>query len=77
MRVVALAVGTYCLTFPTGLVIELDDCYFVNINFISCLDKNGFSFIIKNNSCSNYWNDIFNGCAKLNNMLLIKFLSIT
>ncbi|KAJ8761575.1 hypothetical protein K2173_004351 [Erythroxylum novogranatense] len=30
-RVAALAVGIYVLSLPTGLVIELDDCYFVPV----------------------------------------------
>ena len=56
-RVVALAVGTYYLSLPSGLVFELDNCYYVlamsrNIISISCLDMVGFSFIIKNNICS-------------------------
>ena len=58
-RVDALAVGTYYLSLPSGLVLELDNCYYVpamsrNIISISCLDIVGFSFIIKNNTCSIY-----------------------
>ena len=50
-RVVALAVGTYYLLLPLGLVLEFDNCYYVpatsrNIISISCLDMVGFSFII-------------------------------
>ena len=56
-RVTALAMGTYYLSLPSGLVLELDNCYYVptisrNIISISCLDMVGFSFIIKNNTCS-------------------------
>ena len=63
-RVAALVVGTYYLSLPLGLVLELDNCYYVptmsrNIISISCLDMVEFSFIIKNNACSIYYGDIF------------------
>ena len=69
-RVAALAIGTYYLSLHSGLVLELDDCYYVstmsrNIISISCLDMVGFSFIIKNNTCSIYYGDIFYGDAYL------------
>ena len=73
-RVAALVVGTYYLSFPSRLVLELDNCYYVlamsrNIISISCLD--GFSFIIKHNTCSIYYGDIFYGDAHLSNRLYI------
>ena len=76
VRVVALAVGTYYLSLPSGLVLELDNCYYVlamsrNIISISCLDMVGFSFIIKNNTCSIYYGDIFYEDAYLSNGLYI------
>ena len=42
-RVVALAVGVYDLTLPSGLVFQLKNCYYVpvvsrNIISLSCLD---------------------------------------
>ena len=75
-RVAALAVGTYYLSLPSGLVLELDNCYYVptmsrNIISISYLDMVGFSFIIKNNTCSIYYGDIFYGDAHLSNCLYI------
>ena len=75
-RVVALAIGTYYLSLPSGLVLELDNCYYVpamsrNIISISCLDMVGFSFIIKNNTCSIYYGDIFYGNAHLSKGLYI------
>ena len=75
-RVAALAVGTYYLLFPSGLVLELDNCYYVlamsrNIISISCLDMVGFSLIIQNNTCSIYYDDIFYGDAHLSNGLYI------
>ena len=74
--VAALGVGTYYLLLPSGLVLELDNCYYVpamsrNIISISCLDMVGFSFIIKNNTCSIYYGDIFYGDAHLSNGLYI------
>ena len=67
-RVAALSVGTYDLVLPSGLVLSLESCYYVpalsrNIISVSCLDKSGFSFAIKNNSCSIYRNDLFYGIA--------------
>ena len=63
-RVDALAVGIYDLTFPSGLVFQLHNCYYVpamsrNIISVSCLDVDGFHFIIKNYIFSIYNADIF------------------
>ena len=54
VRVSALTVGTYELTLPSILILNLKNYYYVptmcrNIIFISCLDKKGFEFIIRNN----------------------------
>ncbi|KAK8632172.1 hypothetical protein V6N13_028949 [Hibiscus sabdariffa] len=67
-RVVALAVGTYVLSLPSGFVLNLENCYFVpsltkNIISVSCLEKIGFEVIIKNNSCSFYYDNLFHGSA--------------
>jgi transposase InsO family protein len=75
-KVAALAVGTYSLDLPSGLVLELKDCYFVpaisrNIISISCLDKNGFSFVIKDKRCSVYLNEMFYCDAHIFNGLYI------
>ncbi|KAK8538861.1 hypothetical protein V6N12_034568 [Hibiscus sabdariffa] len=48
-RVVGLAVGTHVLSLPSGLVLNLENCYFVpsltkNIIFVPCLDKIGFEW---------------------------------
>ncbi|VFQ79277.1 unnamed protein product [Cuscuta campestris] len=50
--VYALAVGTYSLSLPRGLILRLNNCLFVpsmsrNIISVSCLDKAGFSFVVK------------------------------
>ena len=65
-RVAALAVGVYDLTFPSGLVFQLKNCYYVpavrrNIISVSCLVLDGFHFIIRNNIFSIYNADIFMG----------------
>jgi len=51
--VAALAIGTYFLLLPSGLVLELNNCYYIpglkrNIISASCLEEDGFEFIIKN-----------------------------
>lgn len=76
VRVVALAVGTYYLSLPSALVLELDNCYYdppmsTNIISISCLFIVEFSFIIKNNICSFYHGDIFYWDSYLSNGLCI------
>ena len=64
--IAALAAGVYDLTLPSGLVFQLKNCYYVptvsrNIISVSCLDVDGFHFIIKNNIFSIYNADIFMG----------------
>ena len=75
-RVTVVAIGTNHLSLPSGLVLELDDCCYVpaltkNIISVSCLDKKGFSFIIKNKCCSVYLNDMFFCSAPLIDRLYI------
>ena len=75
-RVVALAVGIYTISLPSGLILDLKDCYFVstltkNIISISCLDLDGFTIITKNKSCSLYRADVFYGAGHLTNGLYI------
>ena len=67
-RVATLAIGTYDLTFPSVLVLSLENCYYVptmsrNIIYVSCLNKIGFEFIVRNNKCSIYHDDVFYGFA--------------
>lgn len=75
-RVAAIAVGTYSLSLPTGLILELKECYYVpaltkNIISVSCLDKKGFSFMIKDKCCSVHLNDMFYCSALLMNGLYV------
>ena len=67
-RVVALAVGTYELTLPNGLILNLQNYYYMptmcrNIISVSCLEKKSFEFIIQNNKCNIYHDNIFYGYA--------------
>jgi len=75
-RVVALAVGTFHLSLPSGMVLELNNCYHVpaisrNIISISCLDLDGFHFLIKDKCCSFDRGDIFYGSGPLENGLYV------
>ena len=75
-RVAALVVGNFELTLPSGLILILSNCYYVptmssNIISVSCLEKDGFRFIIENNIISIYRGDIFYGIAHLMNGLYV------
>ena len=75
-RVAALAVGSYSLHLPSGLILELNNCYFVpsitkNIISVSVLDNEGFCFEIKNKCCSISYNNMFYASAKLINGLYV------
>ena len=75
-KVAALEIGDYSLTLPSGLVFNLKDCYYVpamsrNIISVSCLDNDGFTFIIENNAITIHRGDIFYGNALLNNGLYV------
>ena len=83
-----IAIGTYELTLPSGLVLNLENCYYVpticrNIISVSCLEKKDFEFIITNNKCNIYHDNIFYGYAPrtsglyvLNIKILVKSQSI-
>ena len=63
-RVDVIAVRMLPLHMPSGLVINLNNCYLVpamsmNIVSGSCLMQSGYSFKFENNGCSIYKNDIF------------------
>jgi len=65
-KVVALVVETYNLTLPSGMLLDLDNCYFVlvlirSIVSISYLDLNRFKFIIETKYYSFYNNDVHYG----------------
>jgi hypothetical protein len=64
-KVVGIAVVTFHLPLPSGLVLELNNCYCIpalckNIISSSCLEEvDDYEIIIKNKRCSIYYNDIF------------------
>ena len=73
-KVATLAVGIYELILLNRLLLVLNNCFYVpalsrNIIFISCLDIEGFSFIIKNNKCSIYNKNMFYANADLHDGL--------
>jgi len=75
-KVAALVVETYALTLPSGLLIQLENCYYVpainqNIIYVSCLDKFGFLFTIKDKCCFIYLDNIFCANAIMSNGLYI------
>jgi hypothetical protein len=56
-EVAAVTVRSIELCLPSGLIMELENVYFVpsisrNIISISCQEMNDFSFVIKDNGCS-------------------------
>ena len=67
-KVDVIAVGTLPLHLPSGLVLDLNNCYLVpalSMNIISgsCLMRDGYSFKSENNGCSIYMSNIFYGHA--------------
>lgn len=74
-KVAALAVGTYPLSLPSGLVLELNNCYYIpalgkNIISSKCLEEDdGYEIIIRNKCCSIYLNDVLYGNCPLVNGL--------
>ena len=75
-KVAAIAVREVNLKLVSGHILVLDTCYYVpsiikNIILISCLNKLGYNFLFKNNSCSIYMNDKIIGNGILANGLFI------
>ena len=69
-KVDVITFGTLPLHLPTGLVLDLNNCYLVpvlsmNIIYGSCLMRDGYSFKSENNGCSIYMSNIFYGHAPL------------
>ena len=75
-KVDEIAVGTLPLHLPSGLALDLNNCYLVlvlSMNIISgsCLMRDGYSFKSENNGCSIYMRDMFYGHAPLVNGLFL------
>ena len=69
-KVDVVAIGTLALRLPSGLVMNLNNCYLVpalSMNIISgsCLMRAGYSFKSENNGCSIYMGNIFYGHAPI------------
>jgi hypothetical protein len=79
-KVKDIAVGTFHLSLPSGLVLELNNCYCIpslckHIISSSCLEEvDGYEIIIKNKHCSIYYNGIFNAQCPLVNGLYVLYL---
>src|ERR1044071_7550178 len=63
-EVEVLAVGTMHLSLPSGLVLILNNCYYVpelSVNIVSgsCLKRDHYSFKSDKIGCSIYKNDVF------------------
>ena len=75
-KVDVIIVGMLPLHLPTGLVLNLNNCYLVpalsmNIVSGSRLIRDGYSFKSENNGCSIYLRDMFYGHAPLVNGLFL------
>ena len=73
-RVAALVVDTMQLNLPSGFEMDLDNCYYVpslsrNIISTSCLTRQGYELIIKDNGYSIYLKQMFYGLAPIVNGL--------
>ena len=71
-KVDVIAVGMLPLHLPSGLVLNLNNCYLVpalsmNIVSGSRLIRDGYSFKFENNVCSIYMRDMFYGHAPMVN----------
>jgi hypothetical protein len=76
-KVAAITVGTFHLPLPSGLVLELNNCYCIpalckNIISSSCLEEvDGYEIKIKNKCCSIYYNGILHDHCPLVNGLYV------
>jgi hypothetical protein len=75
-KVDVIAVGMLPLHLPSGLVLNLNNCYLVpalSMNIISgsCLLRDGYLFKSENNGCSILMSNIFYGLAPLVNGLFL------
>ena len=74
--VAALTVGDFSLSLPSGLVLELNNCYFVpcitkNLISVALLHSEGFDFSIKDGFMSVFRNNIFYASAPMSNGLFV------
>ena len=75
-KVNVIVVSTLPLHLPSGLVLNINNCYLVptlstNIESGSCLLQDSYSFKSENESCSIYMDNLFYGHASLVNGLFL------
>jgi hypothetical protein len=76
-KVAAIAVSTFHQPLSSGLVLKLNNCYYIpalykNIISSSCLEEvDDCEIIIKNKRCSIYYDDIFHAHCPLVNGLYV------
>ena len=75
-KVDVIVIGTLPLHLPSGLFLDLNNCYLVpvlSMNIISgsCLMRDSYSFKSENNGCSIYMNNTFYGHAPSKNGLFL------
>ena len=75
-KVAVLAIDVYSLSLSSGLVLELNNCYYIpalgkNIISSSYLEEDGYNFKIKNKCCLIYLNGMLYGNCPLINGLYI------
>jgi hypothetical protein len=75
-KVDVMVIGTLSLVLPSGLVLNLNKCYYMpalSMNIISgsCLLQDGYSLKSENNGCSIYMNNILYGHAPFVNGLFL------
>ena len=80
-RVAAVALGVVNLKLPSGDYLSLKECHYIpsivkNIISVSCLDKMGYTLIIKDKCCSIYLRSkLFVTTPLVNTLYLIDFSS--
>ena len=79
-RVTALAIGTYVLSLPSGLILNLEDYYYVlvltkNIVSLFALIRKGFHLTLSDNCCSIMLNNVLYANGTLNNGIYILDMS--
>jgi hypothetical protein len=81
-QVAVVTVRSIELCLPSGLIMQLENVYFVlnifrNIISISCLEIIGFSFVIKDNNCSIYKDELYYGSSFMMNDLYMLDLKLS
>jgi hypothetical protein len=70
-KVDMVAIGTLSLVLPSGLVLNLNKCYYVPALSMNIISGSCLSFKYENNGCSIYMNNIFYGHTPIVNGLFL------